>query len=84
MSHTEVKYVPIRDGATIQRERMGMIIQLVKINPGISIETIRREIAYRTGLNRKTVSRYVRELTEVGRLVRTDEGFEVAKSTPTK
>lgn len=54
-----------------------MILQLVKSNPGISIVKIQSDIAWRTGLTPKTVSKYVEELVTLGRIVSKDTGFAV-------
>jgi len=69
--------MPIRDGAVIRRERLMMILQLVKSNPGITIAKIQTDIAWRTGLTSKTVSKYVSELNALGKIVQKNQGFSV-------
>ena len=69
--------MPIRDGAVIRRERIMMILQLVKSDPGITIVKIQSDIAWRTGLTSKTVSKYVSELVAIGKIVEKDQGFSV-------
>ena len=69
--------MPIRDGAVIRRERMMMILQLVKSNPGIKIAKIQAEIAWRTGLTSRTVANYVKEMVALGKIKNKDQGFSV-------
>ena len=70
--------MPTRDGAAIRRERMMRILQLVKSNPGILLVKIQRQISWQTGLTPKTVSNYIQELVELGKLVQTETGFTAA------
>lgn len=69
--------MPIRDGAVIRRERMMMILQLIKSKPGITIREIHVDITWRTGLTMRTVSNYVKELVEIGKIKAKDQGFSV-------
>ena len=69
--------MPIRDGAVIRRERMMMVLQLIKSKPGIVIQDIQIDIAWRTGLTPKTVSKYVQELNDLGKIVQKGQGFHV-------
>ena len=70
--------MPLRDGAAIRRERLQMIVEIVRRDPDIRIERIQILMALRTGLTRKRVSQYVRELIE-GEVLVEDEGhFKVA------
>ena len=69
---------PLRDGAAIRRERLQMIIEMVRRDPSICITKIQVLIAMRTGLTKKRVSEYVRELVD-GELLLEDNGrFKVA------
>ena len=71
--------MPSRDGAAIRRERLRMIVELVRKEPGIRIARIQVLMAMRTGLTAARVSEYVQELVRGGLLVGVDGGFEVAK-----
>ena len=68
----------IRDGAAVRRERMMMILEFVRSNPGASVDRIQREIAWRTGLTPKRISHYIMELVELKRLRAEGQGFKVA------
>lgn len=68
-----------RDGAVVRRERMRMILNLVRRNPGIPIDRIQRAIAWRTGLTPNTVAGYVKELVEVGQLEMAGIGFKACQ-----
>jgi len=69
---------PSRDGAVIRRERLQMIVAIVRKEPGILIARIQILMAMRTGLTKKRVAQYVRELVEGGFLVTEGGGFRVA------
>jgi len=70
--------MPLRDGAAIRRERLQMIVEIVRRKPGIRITKIQVLMAMRTGLTKKRVSEYVRELVD-GELLLEDNGrFTVA------
>lgn len=70
--------MPLRDGAAIRRERLQMIVEMIRIEPGIRIEKIQIQVALRTGLTKRRVSQYVRELVE-GEVIVEEEGrFKVA------
>jgi len=71
--------MPSRDGAAIRRERLRMIVELVRKEPGIRIARIQVLMAMRTGLTAARVSEYVQELVRGGLLAEVDGGFEVAK-----
>jgi len=71
--------MPSRDGAAIRRERLQMIVELVRKEPGIRISRIQILMAMRTGLTAARVSEYVQELVRGGLLVGVDGRFEVAK-----
>lgn len=66
-----------RDGATIRRERLLMILAYVKQHPGVLIQKIQFHMAYNTGLSGETTARYVKELCDGGMLVVTGQGFSV-------
>ena len=70
----EVRKTPLRDGAAIRRERLMMIIEMVRRNPGIRIKKIQVLMAMRTGLTKKRVSEYVKELVEGECLLADDNG----------
>jgi predicted transcriptional regulator len=74
-----VKRTPSRDGAAIRQERLQMIVELVRKEPGARIERIQILIAMRTGLTPSRVSEYVRELISGELLAEVDCGFEVVK-----
>ncbi|GAH97856.1 unnamed protein product [marine sediment metagenome] len=61
--------MPLRDGAAIRRERLQMIVEIVRREPGIRVGKIRILMAMRTGLTKKRVSEYVKELLEGGLLL---------------
>lgn len=69
--------MPSRDGAAIRRERLQMIVELVRKEPGVRIERIRVLMAMRTGLTAARVSEYVRELVSGELLTEVDGRFEV-------
>jgi predicted transcriptional regulator len=71
--------MPSRDGAAIRRERLQMIVELVRKEPGARIERIQMLMAMRTGLTPSRVSEYVRELIRGGLLVEADGRFEAVK-----
>ena len=75
----EVVVTPRRDGAAIRRERMNMVLEFIRQNPGIRIEEIQITIALRTGLTKKRVGQYVQELAEGGRVKMEGTGFKVAE-----
>jgi len=71
--------MPSRDGAAIRRERLQMILELVRKEPGARIERIQVLMAMRTGLTAARVSEYVRELVSGELLAEVDGWFEVVK-----
>ena len=71
--------MPSRDGAVIRRERLQMIIAIVRKEPGIRIGRIQILMAMRTGLTDKRVAQYVRELVEGEVLVADGVGFRVVE-----
>jgi len=74
-----VKKTPLRDGAAIRRERLQMIVEMVRREPGIRITKIQVQMAMRTGLTKKRVSEYVKELVEGELLVEEEGHFKVAR-----
>jgi len=75
----EIRKMPLRDGAAIRRERLQMIIEIVRRNPDIRIAKLQVVMAMRTGLTKKRVSEYAQELVEGERLLVDDNGqFKVA------
>ena len=73
-----MRKTPLRDGAAIRRERLQMIVEMIRREPGIRIAKIQVLMAMRTGLTKKRVSEYVKELVE-GELLLEDNGhFKVA------
>jgi len=70
--------MPSRDGAVIRRERLQMIVAIVRKEPNIGIARIQILMAMRTGLTKKRIAQYVRELVEGGFLVTDGGGFRVA------
>ena len=71
--------MPSRDGAAIRRERLQMIVEFVRREPGTRIERIQVFMAMRTGLTAARVSKYVRELVSGELLAEVDGRFEVVK-----
>ena len=55
-----------------------MIVEMVRRKPGIRITRIQVLMAMRTGLTKKRVSVYVKELVEGGLLIIDNGGFQVA------
>jgi len=55
-----------------------MIVAIVRKEPSIGIARIQILMAMRTGLTKKRVAQYVRELVEGGFLVTEGGGFRVA------
>lgn len=82
-SHThaiqEVRKTPLRNGAAVRRERLQMIIEMARREPGIRITKIQVLMAMRTGLTKKRISQYVRELVEGELLLEDDGHFKVAR-----
>jgi len=74
----EVRKTPLRNGAAIRRERLQMIIEMVRRDPSIRITKIQVLMAMRTGLTKKRVSEYVRELVEGEFLIENNGQFKVA------
>ncbi|HUW46795.1 MAG TPA: hypothetical protein VMW50_13480 [Dehalococcoidia bacterium] len=74
-----MKKTPLRDGAAIRRERLQMIVEMVRREPGIRITKIQVQMAMRTGLTKKRVSEYVKELVEGELLVEEEGHFKVAR-----
>jgi len=70
--------MPLRDGAAIRRERLLMIVEMVRRDPSIRIAKIQVLMAMRTGLTKKRISEYVRELVEGGLLIENNGNFKVA------
>ena len=71
--------MPLRDGAAIRRERLMMIVEIIRREPGIRIKKIQLIMAMRTGLTNKRVSEYVKELVDGEHLLADDNGhFKVA------
>jgi len=71
--------MPPRDGAAIRRERLQMIIEIVRKEPGVRIGRIQAFMAMRTGLTAARVSEYTRELVSGELLAEVDGRFEVVK-----
>ena len=74
-----MKRTPSRDGAAIRRERLQMIVELVRKEPEIRIERIQVLMAMRTGLTPSRVSEYVQELVSGELLAEVDGRFEAVK-----
>jgi len=74
----EVMKTPLRDGAAIRRERLLMIVEMVRRDPSIRIAKIQVLMAMRTGLTKKRISEYVRELVEGELLIENNGQFKVA------
>jgi len=74
-----VASTPLRNGAAIRRERLQMIVAIVKNEPSIRIARIQILMAMRTGLTEKRVAQYVRELVEGEFLVEEGGRFRVAE-----
>ncbi len=74
----EVKKIPLRNGAAIRRERLQMIVEMVRNDPSIRITRIQVLMAMRTGLTKKRVSEYVKELVEGELLIEDNGHFKVA------
>ena len=74
----EVRKTPLRDGAAIRRERLQMIVEMVRRDPSIRITKIQVLMAMRTGLTKKRVSEYVKELVEGELLIEDNGHFKVA------
>jgi len=74
----EVSKTPLRDGAVIRRERLQMIVEMVRRDPSIRIAKIQILMAMKTGLTRKRVSQYVKELVEGELLIENNGHFKVA------
>jgi len=70
--------MPLRDGAAIRRERLQMIVEMVRRDPRIRITKIQVLMAMRTGLTKKRVSEYVRELVDGELLIEDNGHFKVA------
>jgi len=56
-----------------------MIVAIVKKEPGIRIAKIQIIMAMRTGLTKKRIAQYVRELVEGELLITDGGGFRVAE-----
>ena len=56
-----------------------MIIEMARREPGIRIAKIQVQMAMRTGLTKKRVSEYVRELVEGELLIEEEDHFKVAR-----
>jgi len=74
----EERKTPLRDGAAIRRERLMMIVEMVRRDPSIRIAKIQVLMAMRTGLTKKRVSEYVRELVDGEFLIENNGQFKVA------
>jgi len=73
-----VTSTPPRNGAAIRRERLQMIVAIVKKEPSIRIARIQILMAMRTGLTERRVAQYVQELVEGEFLVEEGGRFRVA------
>lgn len=73
-----MRKTPLRDGAAIRRERLQMIVEMIRREPGIRIAKIQVLMAMRTGLTKKRVSEYVKELVEGELLIEDNGHFKVA------
>ena len=71
--------MPLRDGAAIRRERLQMIVEMARREPSIRIAKIQVQMAMRTGLTKKRISEYVRELVEGELLIEEEDHFKVAR-----
>lgn len=71
--------MPLRDGAAIRRERLQMIVEIVRREPGVRIARIQIMMAMRTGLTKRRVSEYVKELVEGELLIEEEGQFRVAE-----
>jgi predicted transcriptional regulator len=67
------------DGAGRKRSYMMMIVEMVRKEPGITIDRIRAEMAWRQGLSPRRVSEYVETLVQVGQIREDGQGFSVAE-----
>lgn len=73
-----MKKTPLRNGAAIRRERLQMIVEMVRRDPTIRITKIQIIMAMKTGLTKKRVSEYVKELVEGELLIEENGHFKVA------
>ena len=69
--------MPLRNGAAIRRERLQMIVEIVRRDPRIRISKIQILMAMRTGLTKKRVSVYVKELVDGELLIEDNGHFKV-------
>jgi len=65
------------DGAQRKKAALMKILELVRKDPGISIDRIQAEMAWREGLSPRRVSEYVETLVKVGQLKDDGQGFSV-------
>lgn len=64
------------DGAQRKRAALMKIVEMVRKDPGISIDRIQAEMAWREGLSPRRVSEYVETLVKVGQLMEDGQGFK--------
>lgn len=59
--------MPIRDGAVIRRERMQMLVEMIRKEPeGTQLERLQVTMSLRTGLKPDTTAKYLEELVQGG------------------
>lgn len=63
------------DGAQRKRAALMKIVEMVRKDPGITIDRIQAEMAWREGLSPRRVSEYVATLVMVGQLKEDEQGF---------
>ena len=73
-----MKRTPLRDGDAIRRERLQMIVEIVRRDPRIRITKIQVLMAMKTGLTKKRISEYVKELVDGELLIEDNGHFKVA------
>lgn len=64
-------------GEARKRARLMKIRELVEKTPGITIDRIQAEMAWREGLSPRRVSEYVETLVKVGQIREDEQGFKV-------
>lgn len=64
------------DAGTLKRDRLRVLHQLIVKEPGIPIDSLQAEMAWREGLAEKTVARYVETLVKLGLVVPYEMGFK--------
>lgn len=65
------------DGAGRKRAWLRKIVELVRRDPGVTIDRIQAEMAWQEGLSPGKVSEYVETLVQVGQLKEEEKGFSV-------